>query len=292
MIIIYKNSFKMSNNYLDGQIYESVILKSEDSINSSVFPNSNVVDDQKLERTLSKEVINQGNTHPFNQSQPTGNNFNNMNYPNNMNMNQMQCNMQNMNNMGYNMYNTQFNPMGSIYNKNVNDLADTRVFMKKQVDIICQDHRNKNLPDVNVTEATRFCSKCETIICDSCVIDYHLDHVSQAKLKVDEYFSQQKNDLNEVLNSNRYYIQNEVYLDEIKRKKEEMLSKIERYFSSRDLAYENVQKKLKSLKDEEEHLKKGIILAIESFFIDECQKKLDDSTKGLKESKLYHYFSE
>lgn len=309
----------MSNNFSDGPIYESVVLKNDDSVDNSVFPGNNSFDNQqKFEKQVSRENFNhnfnQSHTNIFNQSQSTGNNSINMNNKNNVNMNpnniqQNINNNMNLNNMnensnmnynvqpnmmgnfnpnmgGYPMYNQQYNPYNSVYNKNSFDLKDTRLFMNKQVDVCCEDHRNKSLPDASITEATRFCKKCESIICDSCVIDYHLDHVSEAKLKVDEYFSQQRNDLNEILSSNRTYISNEMYLEEIKRKKEEMVNKVERFFSRRGHEYENLEKKVKGLIEEEQHLKKGILLALEAFFLDDCHKKLDDSTKNLKDSKF------
>ena len=54
-----------------------------------------------------------------------------------------------------------------------NDLFSTRVFMKS-IDLRCEDHLSKFQEDM---EATRFCQKCNILCCDSCVIDYHVEHI-------------------------------------------------------------------------------------------------------------------
>jgi len=72
--------------------------------------------------------------------------------------------------------------------KEKEDLFSTRVFMKS-IDLRCDDHLLKFQEDV---EATRFCQKCNVLCCDSCVIDYHIEHISLAKKKVEDYFLSQK----------------------------------------------------------------------------------------------------
>ena len=58
-------------------------------------------------------------------------------------------------------------------------LFSTKVFMKS-IDLRCEDHLSKFQEDM---EATRFCEKCNILCCDSCVIDYHVDHIALAKKK-------------------------------------------------------------------------------------------------------------
>ena len=95
-----------------------------------------------------------------------------------------------------------------------NDLFATRVFMKS-IDLRCEDHLTKFQEDI---EATRFCQKCNILVCDSCVIDYHIDHINLAKKKVDEYFIAQKNnivDLNNKIQDSIKYKINEKEIDKI-----------------------------------------------------------------------------
>jgi len=98
--------------------------------------------------------------------------------------------------------------------KEQNDLFSTRVFMKS-IDLRCEDHLSKFQEDM---EATRFCQKCNILCCDSCVIDYHVDHISLAKKKVKDYFIAQKNQImelkKEIQESIKYKI-NEKEIDKI-----------------------------------------------------------------------------
>ena len=69
-------------------------------------------------------------------------------------------------------------------NSNLNLMDKENMFASKyfmkSIDLRCEDHVTKFQEDV---EATRFCQKCNVICCDSCVIDYHIDHISFAKKK-------------------------------------------------------------------------------------------------------------
>ena len=97
---------------------------------------------------------------------------------------------------------------------NQNNIFSTKVFMKS-IDLRCEDHLTKFQEDV---EATRFCQKCNILVCDSCVIDYHIGHIDFAKKKVDDYFLAQKNNIielkNKVKDSTKYKI-NEKEIDKI-----------------------------------------------------------------------------
>lgn len=84
----------------------------------------------------------------------------------------------------------------------------------KSIDLRCEDHLSKFQEDM---EATRFCQKCNILCCDSCVIDYHVEHISLAK-KVEDYFIAQKNHIvelnNKIQESIKYKI-NEKEIDKI-----------------------------------------------------------------------------
>ena len=94
-----------------------------------------------------------------------------------------------------------------------NDLFATRVFMKS-IDLRCEDHLTKFQEDI---EATRFCQKCNILVCDSCVIDYHIDHINLAKKKVDEYFIAQKNNIVDLNNKIQDSIRNRYIFEKVKK---------------------------------------------------------------------------
>ncbi len=56
-------------------------------------------------------------------------------------------------------------------------------------DLKCDDHQKMFNQEV---QADRFCSKCNLIICNNCVIDYHSEHLQLAKFRIDKYLSEQK----------------------------------------------------------------------------------------------------
>ena len=110
-----------------------------------------------------------------------------------------------------------------------NNLFATKVFMKS-IDLRCEDHLTKFQEDV---EATRFCQKCNILVCDSCVIDFHIDHIDLAKKKVDDYFIQQKNNIidlrNKVQDSIKYKI-NQKEIDKVINSQKKL---VEDFFSRR-----------------------------------------------------------
>ena len=94
------------------------------------------------------------------------------------------------------------------------NIFTTKYFMKS-IDLRCEDHLTKFQEDM---EATRFCEKCNVICCDSCVIDYHIDHIASAKKKVEDYLLSQKNlivDLNDKIKESIKYKINEKEIDKI-----------------------------------------------------------------------------
>ena len=123
------------------------------------------------------------------------------------------------------------------------NLFTTKVFMKS-VDLRCEDHLTKFQEDV---EATRFCQKCNILVCDSCVIDYHIDHINFAKKKVDEYFISQKNniiDLNNKIQDSIKYKINEKEIDKIINSQKKL---VEDFFTRRAEESEIFLKKFKKL---------------------------------------------
>ena len=123
------------------------------------------------------------------------------------------------------------------------NIFSTRVFMKS-IDLRCDDHLLKFQEDV---EATRFCQKCNTLCCDSCVLDYHIEHIDLAKRKVEDYFLSQKNHIvelnNKIQESIRYKI-NEKEIDKIVDSQKKV---IEDFFQRRKEEIEVSKKKLENV---------------------------------------------
>ena len=146
----------------------------------------------------------------------------------------------------------------------------TRVFMKS-IDLRCDDHLLKFQEDV---EATRFCQKCNLLCCDSCVLDYHIEHINSAKKRVDDYFISQKNHIvelnNKIQESIKYKI-NEKEIDKIVVSQKKV---IEDFFLRRKEEIEVSKKKLENVLNFEKELKDKMLKAIESFYKDECFKRL------------------
>ena len=153
-----------------------------------------------------------------------------------------------------------------------NEIFSTKVFMKS-IDLRCEDHLTKFQEDI---EATRFCQKCNVLVCDSCVIDYHLEHINLAKKKVDEYFISQKNNIvelkNKVQDSVKYKI-NEKEIDKIINSQKKL---IEDFFSRRAEEYDLFIKKLDNLQKLEKELKDAMIKSVEIFYKDESYKRLQN----------------
>ena len=150
------------------------------------------------------------------------------------------------------------------------ELFSTKVFMKS-IDLRCDEHLTKFQEDV---EATRFCQKCNLLVCDSCVIDYHIDHINLAKKKVDEFFMAQKNNIielnNKIQDSIKYKI-NEKEIDKIINSQKKL---VEDFFKRKAEQTEIFLKKIKNLQNQELEIKNAIIKSIEIFYKDECYKRL------------------
>ena len=150
------------------------------------------------------------------------------------------------------------------------DLFSTRIFMKS-IDLRCDDHLLKFQEDV---EATRFCQKCNILCCDSCVIDYHIEHIELAKKKVEDYLLSQKNhivDLNDKIQESIKYKINEKEIDKIVLSQKKI---IEDFFSRRKEEISLTKMKLENILNYEKELKDKMIKSIETFYKEECFKRL------------------
>ena len=155
---------------------------------------------------------------------------------------------------------------------NQNNIFSTKVFMKS-IDLRCEDHLTKFQEDV---EATRYCQKCNILVCDSCVIDYHIAHIDFAKKKVDDYFLAQKNNIielkNKVKDSTKYKI-NEKEIDKIVSNQKKL---VEDFFSRRAEESQIFIKKFENLQNIENEIKDSMLKSIDIFYKDECFKRLQN----------------
>lgn len=166
------------------------------------------------------------------------------------------------------------------YNSNLNN---TQMFLKK-VDISCDDHTKKYNESV---QATRYCSDCKVLCCDSCVIDFHQEHIQNAKLKVDEYIRTQKNELVSLKDANRLNIEHRKFLTEVEDCKTNKYKSIEKFFSKRIAQYEALKNNISELIKEEEDAKNKFQIAIEVFYKEECYNRIEGPIKTLGDSKLF-----
>ena len=171
-----------------------------------------------------------------------------------------------------------------------NDMFSTKAFIKS-IDLRCEDHLSKFQEDV---EATRFCQKCNILVCDSCVIDYHIDHINEAKKKVDEYFISQKNSIidlrNKIKDSSKFKV-NEKEIDKIVNSQKKI---VEDFFSRRAEQSEIFVKKIKNIQNQEKEIKEAIIKSIEIFYRDECFKRLKSPIENneLLAKKIERFFKD
>ena len=106
-----------------------------------------------------------------------------------------------------------------------NNLFTTKFFIKS-VDLQCENHLKKFQEEV---EATRYCKKCNIICCDTCAIEYHINHISLAKQKIQDFLKFQKDlivQLNIKIQELIKYKINEKEIDTILISQQELIQKI------------------------------------------------------------------
>ena len=116
----------------------------------------------------------------------------------------------------------------------------TKTFMN-QIDLRCDDHVYKYKEDV---QATRYCSECKCLCCDSCVIEFHNSHINSAKTKIEDYFRKQKlelEDLRSKINSSIKFKVNITEINNIIDNHEKVLSS---FFSRRKAFLEEIKMKI------------------------------------------------
>ena len=156
-----------------------------------------------------------------------------------------------------------------------NNIMSTGVFMQN-IDLRCDDHINKFNLDI---QATRFCSKCKMLCCDTCVIDFHNDHINFAKIKIEEYFKNAKlkieNLQSKVNNSIRFKLNNQE-IDNIINNQNKIL---DIYFNGRKNKFEDLKKKIDIIIQNDNEIYEKLKEKISIFYKDECFIRMNQPLK-------------
>ena len=156
-----------------------------------------------------------------------------------------------------------------------NNIMSTGVFMQN-IDLRCDDHINKFNLDI---QATRFCSKCKMLCCDTCVIDFHNDHINFAKIKIEEYFKNAKLKIEnlqyKVNNSIRFKLNNQE-IDNIINNQNKIL---DIYFNGRKNKFEDLKKKIDIIIQNDNEIYEKLKEKISIFYKDECFIRMNQPLK-------------
>ena len=146
----------------------------------------------------------------------------------------------------------------------------TQKFMES-VDLRCEDHLTQYNMDV---PAKRYCSLCKCLCCDSCVIEFHHDHIDSARIKIDDYFHKKKLELEELKSSIDNQLKLKVNESEIDKIIEMHNKTIGSYFNRRMNTLEEMKTKIEQLIKEENNTKTKMKQCVEAFYKDEGYKRL------------------
>jgi len=109
----------------------------------------------------------------------------------------------------------------------------------------CEDHLNKLSEDL---ASERYCLRCKTAVCSSCIIDYHSSHIQDAKTKIYDFIKLQRKEVdalkpliftsthkNEILDSINNYFEVQSadltrYLDKRKREIDDMKNNLDKVY--------------------------------------------------------------
>ena len=175
------------------------------------------------------------------------------------------------NNLHINYESEKQRELDSKNNVDLNSNLFTTKFFIKSVDLQCENHLKRFQEEV---EATRYCKKCNIICCDTCAIEYHINHISLAKQKIQDFLKFQKEliiHLDIKIQELIKYKINEKEIDSILISQQELIQK---FFSRRREEIEIIKKKLESINECDTELEKKLLKSIEVFYKDECYKRL------------------
>ena len=175
-------------------------------------------------------------------------------------------------------------------NNKIEGIMSTGIFMKN-IDIRCDDHLKNYNTDV---QATRFCSQCKSLCCDTCVIDFHNEHINFAKTKIEEYFRNAKlklEDLSSKVNNSIRFRVNYEEIDKIIQNHQKILDS---YFNRRKNKLEDIKKKIDMIIEYDNEIHNTLNDNIETFYKDECAVRMNQPLEENKSllKKIQNFLSE
>ena len=175
-------------------------------------------------------------------------------------------------------------------NNYMEPIMNTMAFMKN-IDLRCDDHLKNYNTDV---QATRFCSQCKSLCCDTCVIDFHNEHINFAKTKIEEYFRNAKlklEDLSSKVNNSIRFRVNYEEIDKIIQNHQKILDS---YFNRRKNKLEDIKKKIDMIIEYDNEIHNTLNDNIETFYKDECAVRMNQPLEENKSllKKIQNFLSE
>ena len=175
-------------------------------------------------------------------------------------------------------------------NNKIEGIMSTGIFMKN-IDIRCDDHLKNYNTDV---QATRFCSQCKSLCCDTCVIDFHNEHINFAKTKIEEYFRNAKlklEDLSSKVNNSIRFRVNYEEIDKIIQNHQKILDS---YFNRRKNKLENLKEKIDMIIEYDNEIHNTLTENIKIFYKDECAVRMNQPLEENKSllKKIQNFLSE
>ena len=187
-------------------------------------------------------------------------------------------------NKSLNKNNISFEDLSSI--KDNNCVLNSTQFFMKTVDISCEDHKNKhNISNIN---AVRYCKACKVLVCSDCVIEFHYSHINEAKTKIEDYFSNLKNELESIKFSNTSDLQKKKCLDSLVCDKNELLKEVDCYYNSQQLTISKIKIEIEKIQIEIENLKIKTKENINNFYDLECIKNIEMPLNNLENCKYFN----
>lgn len=158
-------------------------------------------------------------------------------------------------------------------------------YSKPTDDILCADHK-KLKPDRPYFTAERFCTRCNYLVCEICVLEFHSDHIAEAKTQVEVYCYEKKSEIEAIKASNNKILQSEDFLNQIQAKENDIKNTIKKFLIGKKNYAESLIKKLEFLCKELSDLETKLFIDAESFFKDDFYIKLERPRDNLKKGIL------
>jgi hypothetical protein len=171
--------------------------------------------------------------------------------------------------------NTSFELNRSLYNPSMSTLR----FMN-EIDLRCDDHLIQYKEDM---QATRYCTDCKTLCCDSCVIEFHSTHIAAAKTRIEDYFKKQKNEMEDLKVKLNSSIKHKTVLAELNTTFDNHEKSITNFFLKRKNYLESLKNKIDALLLEDNELALKVRETVNCFYKEECYTRIDKPLKDLED---------